>query len=125
LEKLARVVLKTRIFGCLLARVAAMPHLVQILLPVYDNVGKRFPTSHYNQVRARLADMFGGLTAYTRAPAEGLWNSGSTVKRDEIVIVEVMVDSLDRTWWKEYRRELEQVFCQDEIVVRAQTYEHL
>jgi hypothetical protein len=69
--------------------------------------------------------MFGGLTAYTRAPAEGLWNSGSTVKRDEIVIVEVMVDSLDRTWWKEYRRELEQVFCQDEIVVRAQTYEHL
>ena len=69
--------------------------------------------------------MFGGLTAYTRAPAEGLWNSGSTVKRDDIVVVEVMVDSLDRTWWKDYRRELEQEFCQDEIVLRAQAYEHL
>jgi len=102
-----------------------MPHLAQILLPVYDNVGQRFPTGHYNQVRARLADMFGGLTAYTRAPAEGLWNSGSTVKRDDIVVVEVMVDSLDHTWWKNYRRELEQLFCQDEIVLRAQAYEHL
>ena len=70
MEKLARFVLKARIFGCLLTRVAAMPHLVQILLPVYDNVGKRFPTGHCDQVRARLADMFGGLTAYTRAPAD-------------------------------------------------------
>jgi hypothetical protein len=113
LEPLARFVPKARIFGCLLARVVAMPHLVQILLPVYDNVGKRFPTGHYNQVRARLADMFGGLTAYTRAPAEGLWNSGGTVKRDDIVVVEVMVDSVDRTWWKDYRHELEQLFCQN------------
>ena len=102
-----------------------MPHLVQILLPVYDNVGKRFPTGHYDQVRARLADMFGGLTAYTRAPAEGLWNSGSTVKRDDIVVVEVMVGSLDHTWWKDYRRELEQLYCQNENVVRAQASEHL
>ena len=102
-----------------------MPHLVQILLPVYDNVGQRFPTGPYNHVRARLADMFGGLTAYTRAPAEGLWDSGSTVKRDDIVVVEVMVDPLDRTWWKDYRRELEQLFRQDEIVLRAQAYEPL
>jgi hypothetical protein len=57
-----------------------MPHLMQILLPVYDNVGQRFSTDYYNQVR--LADMFGGLTAYTRAPAEGLWDSGSAVKRE-------------------------------------------
>jgi hypothetical protein len=69
--------------------------------------------------------MFGGLTAYTRAPAEGLWDSGSTVKRDDIVVVEVMVDSLDRRWWKDYRRELEQLCCQDEIVLRAQAYEPL
>jgi hypothetical protein len=102
-----------------------MPHLVQILLPVYDNSGQRFPTGHYDQVRMRLTDTFGGLTAYTRAPADGLWHSGNTVKRDDIVIVEVMVDALDRTWWKNYRRELEQLFCQDEIVFRAQPYEPL
>jgi hypothetical protein len=87
-----------------------MPHLVQILLPVYDNAGQRFSRDHYDQVRMRLSDTFGGLTAYTRAPAAGLWHSGNTVRRDDIVIVEVMVDALDRTWWKNYRRELEQLF---------------
>jgi hypothetical protein len=88
-----------------------MPHLVQILLPVYDNVDKPFQ---------RIT-----ITKSDRAPAEGLWNSGSTVKRDDIVVVEVMVDSLDRTWWKDYRRELERLFCEDEIILRAQPYEHL
>jgi hypothetical protein len=122
---LARVVLKARLFGCLLAGIAAMPHLVQVLLPVYDNVGQRFPTAHYDRVQTKLASTFGGLTAYTRAPAEGFWDTGSTVKHDDIVVVEVMVDALDRTWWKDYRRELEQMFHQDEIVLRAQQYEPL
>jgi hypothetical protein len=45
--------------------------------------------------------VFGDLTAYNRAPAEGLWESGSGVEQDDIVVIEVMVDSLDRTWWKE------------------------
>jgi hypothetical protein len=102
-----------------------MPHLVQILLPIYDNVDQRFSADHNNQVRAKPADTLGGPTAYTRAPAEGFWGSGSTVKRDDIVVVEVMVDALDRTWWKDYRRELEQLFRQDEIVLRAQPYEPL
>jgi hypothetical protein len=102
-----------------------MPFLVQILLPVYDNNGERFPSDLYNEVRAKMTDMFGGLTAYTRAPAEGVWESGTTLKRDDIVVVEVMVDSLDRTWWGAYRRDLKRLFRQDQIVLRAQTYEPL
>ena len=102
-----------------------MPFLVQILLPVYDNNGERFPSDLYNEVRAKLTDMFGGLTAYTRAPAEGVWESGTTLKHDDIVVVEVMVDSLDRTWWGAYRRDLKRLFRQDQIVLRAQTYEPL
>jgi hypothetical protein len=102
-----------------------MPFLVQILLPVYDNNGERFPSDLYNEVRAKLTNMFGGLTAYTRAPAEGVWESGTTLKRDDIVVVEVMVDSLDRTWWGAYRRDLKRLFRQDQIVLRAQTYEPL
>src|SRR3954469_10449254 len=82
-----------------------MSHLVQILLPVYDNEGQRFSTEHYNEVRGKLTDRFGGLTSYSRAPAEGVWDSGSTLKRDDIVVIEVMVESLDRTWWKSYKRE--------------------
>ena len=70
-----------------------MPYLVQVLLPVYDNDGDRFPTDHYDEVRGKLTDVFGGLTAYTRAPAEGLWNSAGTVKRDDIVVVGLL-----RSW---------------------------
>lgn len=44
-------------------------HLVQILLPLYDNDGRRFPTSHYESLRAELTERFGGLTSYSRAPA--------------------------------------------------------
>ena len=105
--------------------VVSMPYLVQVHLPVYDNDGGRFPVDHYDEVRVRLTDLFGGLTAYTRAPAEGLWNTGGTVKRDDIVVVEVMAQSLDRAFWADYRRELEELFHQDEIVIRAQTYEAL
>ena len=38
-----------------------MPHLVQILLPVYDSAGQRFPTGHYNEVRVKLTKKFLGL----------------------------------------------------------------
>jgi len=44
---------------------------------------------------------------------------------DEIVIFEVMTETLDRDWWSEYRLELERRFRQREIVVRAQTIEQL
>jgi hypothetical protein len=48
-----------------------MPHLVQILLPAYDNAGQCFPTEHYNDVRTKLTDRFGGLTSYSRPKAYG------------------------------------------------------
>jgi hypothetical protein len=102
-----------------------MPHLVQILLPIYDNAGNRFPPEAYAKVRSDLTQRFGGLTAYSRAPAEGLWGSGSEMKRDDIVVIEVMVQELERRWWHDYRRQLEELFRQDEIVLRAQSYESI
>jgi hypothetical protein len=30
-----------------------------------------------------------------------------------------MVDTLDRAWWRRYRRDLEQLLRQDELLVRA------
>jgi hypothetical protein len=40
-------------------------------------------------------------------------------ERDDIVIYEVMVDSIDSEWWAAYRRELESRFVQEELVIRA------
>jgi hypothetical protein len=100
-------------------------HLVQLLLPVYDNEGAALPRELYDSVRNELVERFGGLTAYTRAPASGLWAEGGQVDKDDIVVYEVMVDALDRGWWATYRQALEQRFAQDELMVRAMEIERL
>jgi hypothetical protein len=102
-----------------------MTHLVEILLPLRDNEGRRFGRDLFAQVREELVERFGGLTAFTRSPAEGVWDEGDGRSRDEIVIFEVMADKLDRAWWRTYRAELERRFRQDEIVVRAREVERL
>lgn len=97
-------------------------HLVQLLLPVYDNDGRRQPDQLFRDVRAELTSRFGGMTAYTRAPAHGAWKEGDgRTAHDEIVVHEVMVEALDEAWWRDYRARLERDFRQDEIVVRAQS----
>ncbi|HEY0625120.1 MAG TPA: hypothetical protein VGD10_00145 [Allosphingosinicella sp.] len=100
-------------------------NVIEIFLPLYDNRGRRFERTLYTEVRKELIEKFGGLTAFTRSPAEGLWKDEGEVARDDIVIFEVMVDKLDRGWWSSCRRELERRFRQDEIVVRARASERL
>jgi hypothetical protein len=102
-------------------------HLVQILLPLRANDGSPFPATHYRAVRDELTERFGGMTAYTHAPAEGRWKDGDDeeVTRDEIVIFEVMAEALDRAWWRRYRAELERRFAQDALVIRATALEML
>jgi len=101
-------------------------HLIQLLLPLYDNAGRRFPPDEYAAVSAELTQRFGGLTAYTRAPAQGVWQgSEGSSRRDDIIVYEVMTDDLDRHWWAEYRRTLERRFAQDELVIRSQQVERL
>lgn len=96
-------------------------HLVQIFLPLRDNAGRPFPAALWRQVRDELLERFGGLTAHARAPATGLWqDEDKDTVRDDIVIHEVMTDTLDEAWWRDYRRELERRFAQEAIVVRVQ-----
>ena len=101
-------------------------HQIQVLLPLYDNDGRPLSRDLFRAVATELTDRFGGLTAYTRAPAQGLWKEDAdTTARDDIVIYEVMADRLDRDWWKAYRSELEARFRQEQVVVRAQAVEVL
>lgn len=100
-------------------------YLIQLLLPVRDNAGRPFPSELFGAVRAVLTDRFGGLTAYARSPAQGLWKSAEGTVRDDIVVVEVMAETLDRDWWRAYRARLEQAFRQDTILLRAQPAELL
>lgn len=100
-------------------------YLVEILLPLYDNEGRRFDAEEFDRVRDELAAAFGGVTAFRRAPAEGVWKEGGEESRDRIVVFEVMADSLERDWWRDYRAELERRFRQDKIVARATSFEEL
>jgi len=97
-------------------------HLVQLLLPIYDNEGRAFPHEIYGAIRDELVARFSGLTAYTRAPAEGLWTrEGYSTSRDDIVVLEVMVAKLDENWWSEYRKTLEGRLRQESVVIRSHT----
>ncbi len=72
-------------------------HLVQILLPLRDDKGRGFPKQHYDKVATVLTNRFGGVTAYTRTPAEGRWKEGGRpVSEDDVVVFEVMVEGIER-----------------------------
>ena len=94
-------------------------HLVQIFLPLNDNDGETFSREAFSHVREELVSRFGGLTAYARAPADGLWKNTEETTHDRIVIYEVLTPSLDRVWWQRFRQKLEVVFRQESILVRA------
>ena len=101
-------------------------HVIEIFLPLKRNDGSDQPRELFGDVRRELIERFGGLTAFTRAPAEGLWESGDgNVDRDSIVIFEVMTDALDRAWWADFRRRLEAMFEQEAIVIRASAVDRL
>ena len=63
-------------------------HLIQILLPpLYDNRERRFERSAYAEVQKELTNRFGGLTAFTRAPAQGLWKNEGDMTYYDIVVL--------------------------------------
>jgi hypothetical protein len=47
------------------------------------------------------------------------------IEPDDIVIFEVMTESLDHAWWGLYRERLARRFSQDDLVVRASPMERL
>lgn len=98
-------------------------HLVKILLPA---AGDRFERRAFDSIAQELSERFGGATLYARAPATRLWmESPAKTAHDDIVVCEVMVETLEPEWWRQYRRGLEQAFAQDELVVRSQEIKRL
>ena len=100
-------------------------HWIQILLPVRDNEGKPVGPHLFEEVAWKLSKKFGGITAYNRAPAEGRWETSGKTQHDDVLVVEVMVAALDKTWWRDFRTQLELTFRQTQVIVRAQAIELL
>jgi hypothetical protein len=103
-----------------------MAHLVQILLPLRTSDGSGQPPALFAEVRDELTQRFGGVTAYSRSPATGLWkNTEAEVEREQVIMVEVVVTAFDRRWWTEYRGRLAKRFDQEEIHARAIAIERI
>lgn len=95
-------------------------NLVEIFVPQYYPNGQKVETDRLINLQQELAKRFGGVTAFVRSSASGLWkDEHGDVKRDEIAVFEVMASDLDRDWWISFRRKLEIEFDQEEILVRA------
>ena len=78
------------------------------------------------ELQEELTRKFGGVTAFVRAPAEGRWRAPDAgVAKDAIVILEVMVDAIDRSYWKQMRLSLEARLDEHEIVIRTHGIERL
>ena len=101
-------------------------HLIQILLPIHASDGSPFPIEMFARVRVELTEQFGGVTAYSRSPATGLWKrDDEAMERDQVIMVEVVVDEFDRDWWIGYRAQLEVRFGQEEVHTRALAMERI
>jgi hypothetical protein len=95
-------------------------HLIQLLIPLHDNHKQAFPTAYFNKVRQDLTNQFGGVTAFVRSPALGLWKENSDdMNSDEVVMFEVLTEQLDKEWWAEYRKQLQERFRQEEVLIWA------
>ncbi|HTE05302.1 MAG TPA: hypothetical protein VK824_03825 [Planctomycetota bacterium] len=103
-----------------------MAYLVQLLIPV---TGTDEDARRHAAVRDELLARFGGVTAYNRAPATGLWKDASAprgnVVRDDIVVYEVLSARLPRSWWKSYAGLLRRRFDQTALVIHAHTVQVL
>jgi hypothetical protein len=71
-------------------------HLIEFLLPVAG------PNDFYENLARTLTDRFGGLTSFTRAPAEGRWQNAGSVEHDDLIVIEVMAPRSTRTGGRSY-----------------------
>jgi hypothetical protein len=95
-------------------------HLVEVFLPLNTNDGTPQPIELFRPVREQLADQFGGVTAFTRNPAKGISLLEDNERaEDDIIVYEVIVEAFDRHWWQSYKRDLEERFQQEEILIRV------
>lgn len=102
-----------------------MSYLIQVLLPLYSGSGRRIGSRLLQRTARELTEKFGGLTAHTRAPVEGVWKKAGRRVKDDLLIYEVLAARLDRRWWKTYRTRLEQAFEQEKVQITVYTVRQL
>jgi len=91
-----------------------------MLLPTKSAERVAFSDDLVRLTRKELVDQFGGVTAYTRAPAAGVWTSPEgNVEEDNVVMIEVLSEEFETSWWRAYAETLKKRFGQKSIHIRT------
>jgi hypothetical protein len=77
--------------------------LIEVFLPLTDNSHWKIGDRHFKALNDELINKFGGLTIHSRSPAQGFYQSDGTVTHDDLVVLEIMTDQIDRSWWSDFR----------------------
>jgi hypothetical protein len=95
-------------------------YLIQLLLPRQTRSGDPVGDAAFVRTREELVNVFDGVTAYLRAPAQGVWiDPEGRRERDEVVMVEVLAAAFDKEWWRSYGDTLRERFGQEAMHIRA------
>ena len=100
--------------------------LIQLLLPTVMRTrdGSQSTVASLADTRRELEQRFDGLTAYTRSIAQGVWTApDGRTETDDVLLVEVVTEHFDRSWWATYAARLAARFQQESIHVRAMAIE--
>lgn len=102
--------------------------LIQLLLPttIPDRPASENASAALAQTRAELTETFGGVTAYLRSPAKGIWTApDGQPEQEDVVMLEIVAERFDRAWWRAYADRLAARFEQEVVHVRALPIEML
>jgi hypothetical protein len=99
-----------------------MAFITQVLLPMFDNRGRRFPPASYQPFHERMVERFDGWTQ--KQKALGVWQSPGGIRyKDKHLVYEIAHKTRNLGFWRAEKERLKREFEQEEIwIVQLEIY---
>jgi len=90
----------------------------EIYLPTTLNDGTPVDARAIEQIKERLAEVFGGYTHLSQR-SEGAWRMGGVTFRDEVTLVRVLDDGSANFDWPAFKESIGTALEQEEVLIVA------
>jgi hypothetical protein len=99
-----------------------MAFITQVLLPAFDNRGRRFPPASYRAFQQCMVERFEGWTQ--KQKAVGAWQSAAGILHlDKHLVYEIGHKTRNLGFWRAEKEQLKREFEQEEIwIVQFEVY---
>lgn len=87
-----------------------------IFLPKSRNDGEPITESRFQSVKSALVEAFGGFTHFNQS-SEGAWKVGSVTVKDDVTLVRVLDDGSSNFDMEAFKRRLEVLLDQHQILI--------